>query len=797
VLSIESAYNQDDGTVFTVTIAERKGELALKNRSLLLKLIIFGTVLSILPVVILGMFSYIQSSNQVQKQVNHAEMQYLQLMRSNVEQVLKTVEHTLTNLLESKVMEEAMYSPLQALDFQLYNNLRSEIIHLQSFDTGVYEVFLVNKRQNWLIRNDGIARLDLHPDAELHLRFLEEKDISSWQLLRNEDYVELDMQGMACEYTVSHVRQLPLIRTEKFILAFANISACGLSDKIFRDLDNSEVMVVDSKQIIVAHPDHAMIGKQLSEHPVFRNGISLADRSGQMVRDDSGEPYAVTYLTSDYNNWSYISVLSIDQLTEESRRIGWFTWLISMVIIGLSIITVWVVTKRLYRPVDALIRTIQRSRSQSVPAKPVNEMQLIQSYIEQLYSSNTKLEHDMREHARLARVLFLSRLYSGDARWEEIAEKLDQFELSVRASRWRLMAVLTLQVDTLDNTHYDTKDLGLLSFAVSNIVEETIDQDDRFPTVWLDRTLVILIGFAEQDETVVKERLYKVTESLKSLIQQYLRLSVSIGISTLFDQIRYASRAYEEGIEALKHRLILGKGVIVPYGEAHQGKSTVVNEYPVRIEHELIDEIKLADQQEALRLLKDWMREAVTRIPSPTDYQVSVMRLLNRLMMLKQEVGISFEQLGIYKTSLYDEVLSLHMSQEIEHWFSERLIVPMVQVFSERRNSQYHSLSEQMIDLIQQHVDKELTLDDCAAILHYNASYLSSVFKNETGLTFSEYLSQYRLQVAKDWLMNTDMTIREIAERLQYSNSHNFIRSFRKAEGITPGQYRVKYRGEE
>jgi hypothetical protein len=45
-----------------------------------------------------------------------------------------------------------------------------------------------------------------------------------------------------------------------------------------------------------------MIGKRLSEHPVFRNGISFADHSGQMERSDSGEPYSVTYLTSDYNN---------------------------------------------------------------------------------------------------------------------------------------------------------------------------------------------------------------------------------------------------------------------------------------------------------------------------------------------------------------------------------------------------------------------------------------------------------------------------------------------------------------
>ncbi|MNL86613.1 Helix-turn-helix domain protein [compost metagenome] len=48
--------------------------------------------------------------------------------------------------------------------------------------------------------------------------------------------------------------------------------------------------------------------------------------------------------------------------------------------------------------------------------------------------------------------------------------------------------------------------------------------------------------------------------------------------------------------------------------------------------------------------------------------------------------------------------------------------------------------------------------------------------------------------MAKKWLIETDMTVKEISERLQYQNSQNFIRSFRKQEEMTPGQYRELHR---
>ncbi|MFB4390061.1 helix-turn-helix domain-containing protein, partial [Bacillus sp. BR_10] len=52
-----------------------------------------------------------------------------------------------------------------------------------------------------------------------------------------------------------------------------------------------------------------------------------------------------------------------------------------------------------------------------------------------------------------------------------------------------------------------------------------------------------------------------------------------------------------------------------------------------------------------------------------------------------------------------------------------------------------------------------------------------------------------RHHVAKNWLVETDMSVKEISEKLKYKNPQNFIRSFKKLEGTTPGKYRDQKKG--
>jgi YesN/AraC family two-component response regulator len=158
-----------------------------------------------------------------------------------------------------------------------------------------------------------------------------------------------------------------------------------------------------------------------------------------------------------------------------------------------------------------------------------------------------------------------------------------------------------------------------------------------------------------------------------------------------------------------------------------------------------------------------------------------------------QESGISLKAIHQGNESLFEEMLDLHIVAEIEDWFWTTVISPIISILNDRQNTQYHNLSEKMIELVRRYYDTNLTLEQCAATLHYNANYLSGVFRKETNYSFSEYLAMYRLNMAKKWLAETSMPIKDIAAKLQYNNPQNFIRSFRKSEGITPGQYREKH----
>jgi YesN/AraC family two-component response regulator len=140
--------------------------------------------------------------------------------------------------------------------------------------------------------------------------------------------------------------------------------------------------------------------------------------------------------------------------------------------------------------------------------------------------------------------------------------------------------------------------------------------------------------------------------------------------------------------------------------------------------------------------------------------------------------------------SLFDRIFELATAQEVEAWFSHNVIVPAAQAMERQRAVIYKSISDKVIQHIQTDYDQDLSLELCAARLNYHSSYVKQVFRKETGMNFSDYLSSYRMSMAKKWLIETNMKISDIADKLRYTNSQNFIRSFRKMEGITPGQYR-------
>ncbi|PZD96764.1 DNA-binding response regulator [Paenibacillus sambharensis] len=93
---------------------------------------------------------------------------------------------------------------------------------------------------------------------------------------------------------------------------------------------------------------------------------------------------------------------------------------------------------------------------------------------------------------------------------------------------------------------------------------------------------------------------------------------------------------------------------------------------------------------------------------------------------------------------------------------------------------------------IEAHLHLSFGLREAAEHIHLNPSYLSVLFKEQTGMTFSEYVARRKLLKAKELLLQTKLPVAEISERLGYQTPKYFNKLFKDYEGRSPGQYRTE-----
>lgn len=109
------------------------------------------------------------------------------------------------------------------------------------------------------------------------------------------------------------------------------------------------------------------------------------------------------------------------------------------------------------------------------------------------------------------------------------------------------------------------------------------------------------------------------------------------------------------------------------------------------------------------------------------------------------------------------------------------------------RHSIDPAIMNSAITFINEHYMDEMSLEDAALFAGFSKYYFSRMFKQFSGISFSEYLTRKRLNVATDLLVRTDQSIREIALASGFGSMATFNRIFRAQKNCTPSQYRAIY----
>lgn len=152
------------------------------------------------------------------------------------------------------------------------------------------------------------------------------------------------------------------------------------------------------------------------------------------------------------------------------------------------------------------------------------------------------------------------------------------------------------------------------------------------------------------------------------------------------------------------------------------------------------------------------------------------------LVLFNQLLDLSRQETS-YQSRMIDYALSLlilEISQELIELRTQKLpsIPPTILQVMEWVKSNYYA---------------NITLTDIAKEIGYNADYLSSLFKQSTGISFVSYINQIRIDHSKSLLINYNITIKEVAYSCGFTDEKYYMKQFKKREGMTPSQYKKAF----
>ncbi len=145
---------------------------------------------------------------------------------------------------------------------------------------------------------------------------------------------------------------------------------------------------------------------------------------------------------------------------------------------------------------------------------------------------------------------------------------------------------------------------------------------------------------------------------------------------------------------------------------------------------------------------------------------------------------------------LLDELRSLRREDRLVHIKS--VLYRLVDCFD--RTAEYRirgksdeTLLAKIFDYVRNHYNADCSLQLLSSSLNYHYSYLSRLFSEQTGMSFTEYVNRFRIHESCYFLTNTDKSITQIAFDCGYNSLRSFYRNFMDQIGETPGEFRQRH----
>lgn len=293
----------------------------------------------------------------------------------------------------------------------------------------------------------------------------------------------------------------------------------------------------------------------------------------------------------------------------------------------------------------------------------------------------------------------------------------------------------------------------------------------------------------------VQQDIVSTCNTIRETFCSYTNLSATYGIGGPAVELMKLGDAYSKACETLLYKYLAGNNTVICYEDIRRttsgGKSWVNT---MALQTKVIKMVRTGDLESTNALCQEWF--SILESCSPQMIKSMIIQFVGNLSLELLEAGASLAELFGEENLIIEKVLRFDTISDVKLWLGQ--ILQFICNYMKEKNQKHtYRLAKKAVQYIDEHYMEDITVDIIASAVSLSSGYLMTIFKKEMSMSIIAYLTMVRMERAKKMLLETDLKIYEIAERVGYSNTTFFSSTFRNHVGMSPKQFKESYRKDD
>ena len=394
-------------------------------------------------------------------------------------------------------------------------------------------------------------------------------------------------------------------------------------------------------------------------------------------------------------------------------------------------------------------------------------------------SDMEKLQNFYRDAFSIYREKFLISLIIPTRRRgeETLEEKAKEYGIPLSGKLFAA-AVIDLPSETLS------------SVAMEEILGEAAgERDDIISFQYENQEVLIFISGMEREfQALFSKQIFRTLNLLQSRIVHYFSRPLCIGVGEIVTQMRSLPESYRGAVEALNYTALYPEQHIISINDVENAENESEEETADK-RTELVMAIKFGNAEDT----ENAVHTLLHGLTDTANIQNTVLNIISVLSEICTSYGRNVATL-LDGEDLFISLSHANTLSRAEKLLTELAVRTNETACGEREISHIRFIENAKRIIKEKYSDPSFGLDQLAEEISVSPAYFSTTFKKETGMSFVQYLTNVRLEKAKEMLRNSDYKTYEIAEKTGFSEPNYFSFTFKKNVGLSPSQYRSRAR---